>query len=101
MTEPASYASGNWRVSEGNEDQFVARWTEFLEWTRDSAKGFEEANLIRDAAHPLHFVSIARWADDASQQAWRELPEFGEKLGACRELCDDFQGGSFRRVVAV
>jgi heme-degrading monooxygenase HmoA len=88
-------------VKAGSEDEFVSRWREFLEWTRDSAAGFEEATLIRDATESRHFVSFARWADDGSQQAWRSLPEFPEKLGACRQLCDEFQGGSFNRAASV
>ncbi len=27
-----AYASGNWHVHTGNEDAFVARWTEFRDW---------------------------------------------------------------------
>ena len=27
--------------------------------------------------------------------------EFTEKLGACRELCDDFRGGTFFSVVSI
>jgi heme-degrading monooxygenase HmoA len=101
MAEAESYASGNWLVEGGSEDQFISKWSEFLEWTRDNAPGFQGATLIRDASDPRHFLSFARWNDDASQEAWRALPEFREKLGACRQLCEDFQGGSFRRAVSV
>jgi heme-degrading monooxygenase HmoA len=100
MGEGGSYASGNWLVNEGSEEEFVSRWREFLEWTRDNAGGFQEATLIRDTADPRHFVSFARWDDDESQSAWRSLPEFPEKLGACRELCADFQGGAFRQAAS-
>jgi heme-degrading monooxygenase HmoA len=101
MADGASYASGNWLVKEGSEDDFLSRWTEFLEWTRDNASGFREANLLRDGGDPRHFVSFAQWDDDASQEGWRALPEFPGKLGACRELCEDFKGGAFTRVVSV
>jgi heme-degrading monooxygenase HmoA len=101
MAEGDSYASGNWVVKEGNEDEFVSRWTDFLEWTRDTAHGFQDANLLRDGGDPRHFVSFARWEDDAAQEAWKASPDFPEKLGACRELCDDFRGGAFTRAVSV
>jgi heme-degrading monooxygenase HmoA len=101
MAEGDSYASGNWVVKEGNEDQFLSRWTEFLNWTRGNAQRFQEANLLRDRSDPRHFVSFARWEDDAAQEAWRALPEFPEKLGACRELCDEFRGGAFTGAVSV
>lgn len=101
MAEADSYASGNWFVKQGEEDTFLKRWREFLEWTRDNAPGFSRATLIRDAANPHHFISFAEWDDDSSQNAWRSLPEFTAKLGACRALCDDFQGGSFHRAISI
>jgi heme-degrading monooxygenase HmoA len=101
MGDTNSYASGNWLVKEGNEEEFVARWNEFLEWTRDNAQGFGGANLIRDMSNPRHFLSFAEWADTESQQAWRSLDEFRQKLGACRELCEDFEGGAFTRATSV
>jgi heme-degrading monooxygenase HmoA len=101
MADTGSYASGNWHVKQGNEDQFVARWTEFLEWTRDNVSGFQGANLIRQTDDPAHFVSFAQWDDDESQQGWRAEPEFQGKIGACVELCDDFQGASYTRAASV
>jgi heme-degrading monooxygenase HmoA len=96
-----SYASGNWHVSEGSEEEFIQRWREFLEWTRDNADGFHEASLIRDDGDPRHFVSFARWDSAEAQAAWRSLPEFPQKMGACRHLCEEMTGGPYERVVAV
>jgi heme-degrading monooxygenase HmoA len=101
MADGASFSSGNWVVKEGSEEQFVSRWTDFLEWTRENAQGFQDASLLRDGEHPRHFVSFARWEDDASQEGWMALPEFPQKLGDCRELCDEFRGAPFTRVVSV
>lgn len=95
------FASGNWRVKAGSEDEFIARWTEFLEWTRSNAPGFVTASLIRQNQDPRHFVSFAEWEDTASRDKWRSLPEFAEKLGACRALCDEFQGLDYSRAVHV
>jgi hypothetical protein len=54
-----SFASGNWIAREGNEDEFVSRWLEFLRWTQENADGFSEATLIRDNSDPRHFLSFA------------------------------------------
>ena len=35
MADGVSYASGNWLVTSGSEDEFVSRWTDFLQWTRE------------------------------------------------------------------
>jgi heme-degrading monooxygenase HmoA len=101
MADAVSYVSGNWLVTKGSEDEFVSRWTQFLQWTLDNVAGFQEATLLRDADDSRHFVSFARWDDGGSRDAWRSSDGFAEKFGACRELCDDFQGGPFTRVASV
>jgi quinol monooxygenase YgiN len=101
MADGDSYSSGDWRVRDGNEDEFIARWTELLEWTRDNADGFQEAILIRHRFEPYRFISFARWDDHSSQDAWRELPEWPDKFGACQDLCKDVRAGPFTRVVSI
>src|SRR4029453_9772591 len=92
-----SYASGDWHVKAGNEEEFLARWREFLEWTRGTADGFGGAVLLRDSSDPNHFVSMAEWASAQAQEGWRSLPDFPQKLGACREVCDEMRGAPFER----
>jgi heme-degrading monooxygenase HmoA len=89
------FASGNWIVSEGKEDEFVTRWLAFLEWTKASSPGLSRALLIRDAENPRHFVSFAEWDSPQSMSHWRSQPDFSTKFGACRALCDDFRGGDY------
>lgn len=89
------YASGNWVVTPGCETRFVERWTEFLEWTRSSFTELESARLIQDGEDSRHFVSFASWNSADAMKIWRSRPEFDEKFGACRALCDDFRGNSF------
>ena len=100
-TEIRAHASGSWLVKEGSEDGFVARWTEFLGWTRDTIPGFVSASLIRDSEDPRHFVSVARWEDEGSRAAWKSNPAFAEKFMACRSLCEEFAGGDFDLAVHV
>jgi heme-degrading monooxygenase HmoA len=101
MAASDSFASGNWLVREGLEDEFVSRWTDFLEWTRDNAEGFREASLLRSVQEPRRFVSFSEWDDDDAQAGWRSLPGFLDKLGACLDVCDDSETGRARRVVSV
>jgi heme-degrading monooxygenase HmoA len=89
------FASGNWVVRQGGESEFVARWTEFLEWTRACAPGLVSAQLIQDSDDPRHFISFASWESVETMQTWRSLPAFRDRLSACRELCDDFRGSSY------
>ncbi|MEU8528729.1 MULTISPECIES: putative quinol monooxygenase [Streptomyces] len=102
MTEDSKFwASGNWRVSEGKEDEFVERWTAFLTWTKKDNEGFRFARLIRDAGEPGHFISFASWSDEESMAAWKTKPEFGEHFGACKALCDEMRAGSYVLAVSV
>ncbi len=93
--------SGDWKVRPGAEEEFVARWTDFLEWTRASAPGFLGARLIRNTTDPCHFVSFAEWESPSARQAWRELPEFSAKLNACKGLCEDMRGVNYDLAVAI
>jgi heme-degrading monooxygenase HmoA len=95
------YASGNWHVTGGKEEEFIERWKEFLGWTRKNHTGLIEASLIRDVSDPSHFVSFACWSDEASRDGWRDDPEFGSHFAACRSLCDDFYGNDYTRTVAI
>jgi len=84
-----AYASGNWHVKVGKEEEFVERWTEFLQWTRKDHPAMQHATLIQDAGDKGHFISTSEWEDEASRAAWKTSPEFAKKFGAARELCDD------------
>jgi heme-degrading monooxygenase HmoA len=95
------FASGNWCVNAGREEEFVGRWSEFLDWTRGSAPGLRSARLIRDAEDPRHFVSFANWDSAEAMSTWRSLPGFMEKMKACRDLCEDFHGSSYTVAAAV
>ena len=95
------YASGTWNVRPGCEQDFVERWTEFLQWTRTDYPSMLAATLIRDRRVPGHYLSFAEWADEHSRAAWRAAPEFQARLGACRALCEDMGGADYDRVATV
>ena len=102
MGEAATtWASGNWSVKPGQEQEFVDRWREWLEWSRDNVPGFQTATLIRDVQDGRHFVSFSDWADVESREAWKNSDGFREKFAVCRDLCDGFQGGDFGLAVSV
>src|SRR5712691_7595714 len=95
LTAAGTYASGDWIVKEGREQEFVARWQEFLDWTKADAAGLRRAVLIRDSENPQHFISFAEWESPDAPGAWRSLPPFVEKLGNCRALCEKFRGSDY------
>ena len=101
MADANNYAVGNWTVKEGSVDDFLSRWREFLEWTRGSAGGFQQAHLLRNQSDNRRFVSYSTWDDVASQQRWRAMPEFAQKLGPCQALCDDFHNDVYERAITI
>ncbi|MCX5376199.1 antibiotic biosynthesis monooxygenase family protein [Streptomyces sp. NBC_00091] len=102
MSETIKYwASGDWQVRAGEEEEFVKRWTEFLTWTKGAAEGFLHARLIRDLNEPRHYVSFSRWLSAQAMADWQAKPEFTELIGACRALCEDMHSGAFGLAVAI
>jgi len=95
------YASGNWTVRAGSEDEFVARWRAFLTDSTKTAGGFGSARLLRDGDDPRHFLSFSEWVDAASRDAWKSSPEFEKGLAACQELCDEFVGTDYAQAASV
>ena len=89
------YSSGNWLVKEGSEEDFISRWTAFVEWSLENAPGLETGILIRDSDNPRRFLSLGAWDTAGALQAWRQMPEFQELFEACRELCDEVQVRSY------
>jgi len=85
-----SYSSGEWSVEPGSEEEFVERWTTFIEWSLANAPGAESFVLVRSTEEPSKFLSLGAWEDQEAQEAWRGMPRMQELLGQCRELCEEF-----------
>jgi heme-degrading monooxygenase HmoA len=85
-----TYTSGIWTVKTGEDDAFVEAWTDFVRW----ASGFEGSGtfrLVRDLEQPSSYLSFAPWESFEAQQAWKEAPEFRERIGRVRSHCEDFR----------
>jgi heme-degrading monooxygenase HmoA len=98
MTE--TYTSGSWVVKPGEDDAFVEAWTEFVTWASEMP-GSGTFRLTRDLDQPSHYVSFAPWESFEAQQAWKQLPEFRERIGRVRSHCEDFQPSTLELVTTV
>ena len=98
MTE--TYTSGTWKVKPGEEDAFVDAWREFVSWASEMP-GSGTFRLVRDADDPSHFMSFAPWESHDAQHAWKELPEFPERIGRVRAHCEEFHPSVFELVTTV
>jgi heme-degrading monooxygenase HmoA len=89
------FTSGNWLVQAGKEQEFVNRWSALTLWSLQDAQGAQFFYLIQDSGDPRHFLSFGAWDNPDSVRAWRGQPKFSELLGACRELCDEFEAHDY------
>lgn len=95
------FSTTSWQVKDGKQEEFVVRWTTFLNWTRESQAGFNAAQLVADEADRQSFLSVGEWRDAAARQAWQDAPQFMELFMPCLELCDDVQSSQYEIKVTI
>jgi heme-degrading monooxygenase HmoA len=95
MRTGQSYSSGEWLVREGSEEDFIERWTTFIEWSLNNAPGAESFVLVRSTDEPRRFLSLGAWENQEAQEAWRGMPRMQELLSQCRELCEEFESHGY------
>jgi heme-degrading monooxygenase HmoA len=98
MTE--TYSSGTWAVKPGQEDAFVQEWSAFVTWA-SGMPGSGTFRLVRDLDQPATYMSFAPWESLEALNAWRELPEFRERIGRVRSHCEDFRPATCELVTQV
>jgi quinol monooxygenase YgiN len=95
MAAEQLYTSGSWTVVPGREDDFVAAWTELAEWTAAEVPGSSWATLIQRKDMPNCFVSFGPWRNAEAIDEWRASDGFQRRVGALREMLEDFSPGVF------
>ena len=64
------FTSGRFEVEPGNEDAFIAAWSEFAVWVSQQA-GAQTLRLFRDVRNPGRFVSFGQWDAAEAVRAWK------------------------------
>jgi len=95
------YTVGVWTAKPGKEADFVRAWDEFAQWTSAHQAGAADARLLQDIAHPQRFLSFGPWENAERIDSWRAAPEFRAFATAARELCEEFQPGTFKLVTHI
>ena len=98
MTE--TYTSGVWIVKDGEEEDFVREWSDFVGWASGFA-GSGVFRLVRDLDSPGTYMSFAPWDSFDAQQAWKDQPDFRDRIAQVRHHCDDFQPSTYELVTEV
>ena len=94
------YTSGVWGPHPGEEEQFIAAWTEFARWG-STLEGAGQFRLLRDLREPGQFVSIVEWESMAALKAWKGSPDFKPQMGRVQEHVDKFAPTELEVVAAV
>ena len=80
------YTHTTWRVRAGREDEFVRRWSEWVDWSH--REGLEApALLLRGLENPQAFISFGPCA----VRNWRALAGYQEQVGRLSEVLDSFE----------
>ena len=95
-----AYSSGTWVAKDGEDEAFVAAWTEFAGWL-STMPGAGTARLTRDTTEPHRYMSFAPWESADAMRAWKSNPEFPQRMAAVREHVADFKPSEFELVVQV
>jgi hypothetical protein len=100
MTMGEVWTSGTWTVKAGMQDEFVAAWREFAEWTARQYPG-SRAWLLRDREHPLIFMSVGPFSGDAVVSEWRGSDGFRERIGRIRDILESVEPRTLDEVARV
>ena len=86
----APYTHTTWHVRAGQEGEFVPRWGEWVDWSREQGLA-APAMLLRDVDSPTTFISFGPWESMSAVRNWRALPGYQEQVGRLRDVIDDFE----------
>ena len=87
-------------MKDGEEDEFIAAWREFASWGH-TWPGCGPLRLVRDVHEPNRYMSFGPWESYDHQQAWKDDPEFRERIGRVRAHVEDFTPSVLELVTAV
>ena len=85
-----TYTHTTWRVKPGQEDEFIRRWSEWIQWSHLQGLG-PRARLLRDAEHPSTFVSFGPWMSDDAVKNWRAAGGYHERVALMQEVLEGFE----------
>jgi len=95
-----TYTSGVWVVKDGEEEDFVAAWRDFVSWAC-TKPGSGTFRLVRDLDQAGRFMSFAPWDSLEAQEARKQDAEFAERLGRVRARTSEFTPSTYELVTTV
>jgi heme-degrading monooxygenase HmoA len=84
------YTTGTWTANSGREDAFVEAWAEFAGWA-SGMPGVGTLVLTRDVRGAARFVSFGSWESIEAVRAWKNTPDFRERLARVLQHVAEFE----------
>jgi len=98
QNEQTPYTSGNFLVRQGEEEAFISAVNDVAEWTMVNFSAAREITLLQDPSRNGRFLTVIRWDDEESIEAWRSDAEFGAYMTQLRDHCASVEVMTLRRV---
>ena len=92
--------TGTWLIRAGEEAAFVEEWTRFAEWAA-SFPGSTTLRLGFDVVDPQRYMSFAAWASADAAHAWKQTPDFRDRMARLRQHVEAFEPTEVSVVAAV
>jgi heme-degrading monooxygenase HmoA len=92
--------TGIWRVRPGREAEFIQEWTRFTQWA-SAMPGSATLRLGCDLGDPQRYVSFAAWDNAEAAHAWKQSPEFRDKIAQVLQHVDAFEPAELSVVAVV
>jgi heme-degrading monooxygenase HmoA len=83
------YTTGTWKPKAGEEEDFIAAWSEFAQWASE-LPGAGVLRLARGLGNPERYISFGRWNSAEEAHAWKSSPDFGERMGRVQAHVAEF-----------
>jgi heme-degrading monooxygenase HmoA len=90
MDDAAFYSTGSWQPLAGQEEPFLAAWTEFSSWAAGLRGAAGAAVLTRDLRDPERFISFMSWESLEAIQRWKAHDEFKQRMSRVQAFVDGF-----------
>ncbi len=83
-----SWTLDSWLIHAGREDEFIAAWTDLMQWTMQEVPGqVGSVPLYRDFQHSHRFFCPIAWESVEAIAAWRANQGYQNRLEHIEQLC--------------
>ena len=93
------YSLDSWVVHPGREREFIAWWTELIDWTMQEVAGqVGSVPLYRDFQQSHRFFCPMAWESGEAIAAWRANQEYQTRIERIEHLCAERETRTLEQV---